>query len=108
MGIIFQLHHLLPQLTALENVLLASAARPGPPHAAPAVAPDLSADQIKRLRERPVLVGPPDLIVSQLLDLREQAGVPVEFVARSFFHTLPTAQQLDVMERLAEGVAPRL
>jgi hypothetical protein len=40
--------------------------------------------------------------------LRERAGIPVEFVARSYFPTLEYGAQLELMQQLAEEVAPRV
>lgn len=81
-----------------------SATRTGPPPPAP----PLAEDKADRLRTRTVFVGPPDAIVEQLLDLRDRAGVPVEFVARSYFSTLEPQPQVELMERLATEVAPHL
>jgi probable F420-dependent oxidoreductase len=52
--------------------------------------------------------GTPDELVEALLDIRAQAGVPVEFVARSHFPLLDYEGQVDLMQLLAEGVAPHL
>ena len=54
------------------------------------------------------LVGSPELIIERLLNLRDQAGVPVEFVARSYFHTLEHARQRELMQRVAEEIGPHL
>ena len=40
--------------------------------------------------------------------IRERAGVPVEFVARSHFPLLELDAQLELMRQLAEGVAPHV
>ncbi len=77
-----------------------SGAPPGPP--------ELTPEREEMIKSRAVLTGPGDHIVEQLLALREAAGVPVEFVARSYHPTMFRAQQLEVMERLAEEVAPHL
>lgn len=82
----------------------ASATRTGPPPAAP----PLAAEMESRLRERAVLVGTPDEIVTRLLELRELSGVDTRFVARSHFHTMEPSEQDELMERLATEVAPRL
>ena len=50
----------------------------------------------------------PDEIVEALLDLRKQAGVPLELVARSYFPLLEYDAQVDLMRQLAEGVAPHV
>ena len=82
----------------------ASAARSLPPPAAPAFTrPDEDL-----LKGRTTYAGTPDELVEALLDIRRQAGVPVEFVARSFLPMIEHEAQLDVMAQLAEGVAPHL
>jgi probable F420-dependent oxidoreductase len=68
-------------------------------------APTLNASTEARLRAM-TLVGPPDLIAEELLTLQQKAGVPMTFVARSYFPGLPHSRQLEVMQRLAEEVAP--
>ena len=82
----------------------ASTNRPG----SPVAAPPMAAKAEERLRSRSMLAGPPARIVSDLLEIREEAGVPVEFVARSFFATLPYEDQVALMQQLAEEVAPHL
>lgn len=57
---------------------------------------------------RAAYAGTLDEIVEALLDIRKQAGVPVDFVARSHFPLLDYAAQVDLMQLLAEGVAPHL
>jgi hypothetical protein len=52
--------------------------------------------------------GVPDDLVKALLDVRSQVPVPVEFVARSHLPMLEYAAQVDLMEQLAEGVAPHV
>jgi len=47
-------------------------------------------------------------LIEALLDVRRQAGVPAEFVARSHFPLLEYDAQVDLMRQLAEGVAPRV
>ena len=47
-------------------------------------------------------------IVESLLALRERAGIPVEFVARSYFPTLEYPAQVALMQELAEEVAPHI
>jgi len=82
----------------------ASATRPGPPPSPP----PLTDDQRDRLSGRSTIAGTSDQIVETLLDIRRQAGLPVEFVARSYFATLDYDRQVDLMAELAEGVAPHL
>ncbi len=55
---------------------------------------------------RAVLAGPPESIVESLQALRARVGMPVDLVARSFFSLLPLDDQLELMQALAEGVAP--
>jgi probable F420-dependent oxidoreductase len=81
-----------------------SAARPLPPPAAPAS----TRSNEDLVRGRATFAGPPDAIVEALLDIRRQAGVPVEFAARSYFPLLELDPQLDLMAQLAEGVAPHV
>jgi len=50
----------------------------------------------------------PDEIVEALLDIRTQAAVPVEFVARSHLPLLAYDAQLELMRQLAEDVAPHV
>ena len=82
----------------------ASASRPGPPPAAPAMA---ETDR-EALFRRATIAGSSDQIVETLLELREKAGVPVEFAARSYFATLDYGAQLELMTQLAEEVSPRI
>jgi probable F420-dependent oxidoreductase len=80
----------------------ASARRNGPPPAAP----PLSSGQRSHLQERAVFAGPPDHLVEQLAAVRVAVDVPVDLVARSYFPTLSTARQVELMDQLAAGVAP--
>ncbi len=57
---------------------------------------------------RSTYAGTPDELVETLLDIRRQAGVPVEFVARSHFPLLEYQAQTDLMAQLAEGVSPHV
>jgi probable F420-dependent oxidoreductase len=79
-----------------------SATRPGPPPEAPAEGRE------RRRLERSTLIGPSDQIVERLLEIRQQAGVPVDFVARSYLSTLEQSRQLELMQRLSEEVGPYL
>jgi probable F420-dependent oxidoreductase len=81
-----------------------SSTRPGPPPDAPALTPDNEA----ALRGRAIFAGPGDYIVERLLEIKETAGVPVQFVTRSYHPTMERAQQLEVMARLAEEVLPHV
>jgi hypothetical protein len=60
------------------------------------------------LFRRATIAGSSDQIVETLLELREKAGVPVEFAARSYFTTLEYKAQVELMTQLAEEVAPRV
>jgi probable F420-dependent oxidoreductase len=82
----------------------ASATRTGPPPPAP----DLTEERRVALHRRFTLAGSSDEIVSTLLDVRERAGLPVEFVARSYFATLDYEAQVELLQQLAEEVAPHL
>jgi alkanesulfonate monooxygenase SsuD/methylene tetrahydromethanopterin reductase-like flavin-dependent oxidoreductase (luciferase family) len=57
---------------------------------------------------RAAYAGTPDELVEALLDIRTQAGVAVEFAARSHFPLLEYEAQVDLMHQLAEGVAPHV
>lgn len=83
----------------------ASTARPGPPPAAPSLD---AGEREQRLFGRSTFAGSSQQVVEALLALREQAEVPVEFVARSYFATLELGPQIELMQRLAEEVAPHL
>jgi probable F420-dependent oxidoreductase len=74
-----------------------------PPSATPYVRSD---DQL--LKGRATFAGPPAQLVEGMLDIRRQAGVPVEFVTRSFLSLLDHSAQVDLMQQLAEGVAPHI
>ena len=82
----------------------ASATRSGPVRYAP---PLTTADQAA-MRGRAAFVGPSERIVEALHSVRERAGVPIEFVARSFFPTLEYHRQVELMERLAQEVGQHL
>jgi hypothetical protein len=82
----------------------ASATRPLPPPSPPPY--DRPNDA--QLKGRATYAGTPDELVEALLDIRKQAGVPLEFVARSHLPLLEHAAQVDLMQQLAEGVAPHV
>ena len=82
----------------------ASATRPLPPSSPP---PFARPDE-ELVKGRATYAGTPDELVEALLDIRKQAGVPVEFVARSHFPLLDYDAQVDLMRQLAEGVAPHV
>jgi probable F420-dependent oxidoreductase len=82
----------------------ASARRVGPPPAAPA----LTDETRSRLFGRSTIAGTPEMIVDVLSGIRERVGIDVEFVTRSFFPTLAHAEQIELMQQLAEEVAPHI
>jgi probable F420-dependent oxidoreductase len=91
-------------LTWKYSDMEASATRSLPPSAPPPV-PEHSDE---RLIGRTAFAGTPDELVAPLRELRDRAGVPVEFVARSHFPMLEWDAQVELMQRLAEDVAPHL
>ena len=82
----------------------ASASRALPP----AEPPPFDDSKRDRLFGRATIAGTGDQIVEYLHGIREEAGVGVEFVARSFFHTLRNAEQRELMQQLAEEVSPHI
>ena len=60
------------------------------------------------MKGRATYAGTPDELVEALLDIRRRAGVPIEFVARSHFPLLDYDAQVDLMQQLADGVAPHV
>ncbi len=74
-----------------------------PPTPPPFVGPD---DAV--VNGRATYAGPPEELVEALLDIRKQAGVPVEFMARSHLPLLEYEAQVELMQQLAEGVAPHV
>lgn len=87
--------------------MAASTNRPGPP-ATPPASPPPTPDAATLVKGRAVYAGPPESIVAGLRQLREQAGMPVELVARSFLSLLSFEEQRELMEALAADVAPHL
>lgn len=82
----------------------ASATRPGPPPPAP----PFDETKRERLYGRSTVAGTGEQIVTYLNETREAAGLEVEFAARSYFHTLDYDDQVELMEQLAEEVAPHI
>ena len=82
----------------------ASATRPLPP----ASPPPFEGEDEKLLARRTAHAGTPDELVEALLKVRNQVSVPVEFVARSHLPFLDYDAQVEVMQQLAEGVAPHV
>ncbi len=62
----------------------------------------------KLLSRRTAHAGTPDELVEALLEVRKQVPVPVEFVARSHLPMLEYEPQVEVMQQLAEHVAPHV
>jgi probable F420-dependent oxidoreductase len=82
----------------------ASATRPLPPASPPPF--DRPDDAL--LKRRTAYAGTTDELVETLLEIRREAAVPVEFVARSHLPMLELDDQLELMQQLAEGVAPHV
>ncbi len=57
---------------------------------------------------RATVAGNSEQIVASLHEIREACPLPVEFVARSYFHTLEYTVQIELMEQLIEEVAPHV
>lgn len=70
--------------------------------------PPLDESKRDRLFGRATVAGSGEEIVDYLSEIREQAGIGVEFVARSYFHTLEYDAQLELMQHLAEEVSPHV
>jgi alkanesulfonate monooxygenase SsuD/methylene tetrahydromethanopterin reductase-like flavin-dependent oxidoreductase (luciferase family) len=97
------LPHMWPMMWKYSD-MEASASRPGP---APEPPPPTEKTR-EILRSRATFAGTGEQIVDQLQQVRESVDVDVEFVARSYFPTMPYDQQLELMERLATEVAPHV
>ena len=69
--------------------------------------PFVGADE-KLLSRRTAHAGTPDELVEALLEVRKGVPVPVEFVARSHLPLIDYDAQVEVMQRLADGVAPHV
>jgi probable F420-dependent oxidoreductase len=82
----------------------ASASRSLPPPEPP----PLDDSKRDRLFGRATVAGSGEEIVDYLSNIREQAGFAVEFVARSYFHTLDYNDQRELMQHLAEDVSPQV
>jgi alkanesulfonate monooxygenase SsuD/methylene tetrahydromethanopterin reductase-like flavin-dependent oxidoreductase (luciferase family) len=67
--------------------------------------PPPSAKDEESLR-RATLLGPGREMAEQIDEIRSIAGVELDIVARSYFPTLTYPEQVEVMEQLAEEVAP--
>ena len=60
------------------------------------------------MKGRATFAGTPAEIVDALLDIRKQVGAPVDLLRPSHFPLLEHDAQVDLMEQLAEGVAPHV
>ena len=74
----------------------------------PAEPPPFDESKRDRLFGRATVAGTGEQILDYLHRIREQAKVDVEFVARSYFHTLDYDSQLELMQHLAEEVSPHI
>ncbi len=84
--------------------MAASASRPLPPPAPP----PFPAQAEERVRGRTVIVDTAKTIVERIAQIRAAARVDAEIVARSYLPTLPHERQVELMQRLAEEVAPHI
>lgn len=82
----------------------ASATRPGPARGAP----PFDETMRDRLYGRSTLAGTGEQMVETLNEIKKAAGLPIEFAARSYFHTLEYGDQVELMQQLAEEVAPHV
>ncbi len=82
----------------------ASAVRPLPPPASP----PYSRPDEALLKRRTAYAGTADQLVETLQDIRRRAPAPVEFVARSYLPLLGYDEQVELMQQLAEDVAPHV
>ena len=74
----------------------------------PVSPPPFEGDGEKLLSRRTAHAGTNDELVEALINVRNQVPVPIEFVARSHLPFLEYDAQVEVMQRLAEGVAPHV
>ena len=70
--------------------------------------PPFEGDGEKLLERRTAHAGTPAELVEALLEVRNQVPVPVEFVARSHLPMLDYGAQVEMMQQLADGVAPHV
>jgi alkanesulfonate monooxygenase SsuD/methylene tetrahydromethanopterin reductase-like flavin-dependent oxidoreductase (luciferase family) len=82
----------------------ASATRSLPPASPP---PFVREDETL-LKRRTTHAGTTDELVETLHEIRDQVPVTVEFVARSYLPLLEYDAQVELMQQLAEGVAPHV
>lgn len=69
------------------------------------VPPAMTSEYEEKLRTA-TLLGSGDQIAEQITRIREAAGVELDIVARSYFPTLEYSRQVEVLQQLAEEVAP--
>ena len=77
-------------------------------HAPVPAAPPLTEDSTHRLFGRGTAVGTAGQIVEQLQALQAETEMQIEFVARSFFHTMGYEEQIEILQLLATDVAPHV
>ncbi len=81
-----------------------SAVRPLPPPAPPR----FTDDRRTALFGRATAIGRPEKLVEHLHAIRAASSISIDFVARSYFASMPYQQQVELMERLATDVAPHV
>lgn len=74
----------------------------------PASPPPFDGPDEQLLARRTVHAGTPDELVEALRNVRDSVTVPVEFVARSHLPLASDEAQRELMQQLAEGVAPHV
>ena len=72
------------------------------------VSPPAPSTEEEEAISKRIIAGSPSEIIDALATIREQAGVPVEWIARSYFPDLTYDRQLDIAGRLATDVMPFL
>jgi probable F420-dependent oxidoreductase len=82
----------------------ASGTRPLPP----ASPPPFDGPDDRLLARRTAHAGTPEELIEALHAVRDGVSVPVEFVARSHLPLVSYESQLEIMQQLAEGVAPHV
>jgi alkanesulfonate monooxygenase SsuD/methylene tetrahydromethanopterin reductase-like flavin-dependent oxidoreductase (luciferase family) len=70
-----------------------------------ATPPAISAPDAERVGEQ-IICGSPQEIIDALGAIREQAGVPIEWIARSYFPDVSYERQLEIAGQLASDVMP--
>lgn len=74
----------------------------------PASPPPFDREDEALLKRRTAYAGTTDELVEALHDIRSRVSVPVEFVARSHLPMIEYERQLELMQQLADGVAPHV